>query len=190
MLIDECGDQFFECLTQPEGYGSRIDQARDGLEGVLLNLSGLDVPVAYASSHALLQQGLASVIEGLSLYATGIRELDLDKLEDASELVRSGKQDIDKATSDIASQPSGGVDLTLLLTLTGGVAVPVMGVLLFILVRQVRKTQRAYVERELATCPICGEVLDRWWTYRTKQVRAWLATHTRSHEKVQEGFES
>lgn len=189
--IDGCNQDFTNCLRQPDEFADQIDQAREGLEGVLADLGQLTPPGNLASSHDLLQGGFLKVINGLSLYAEGIREADAVKLGGALDLVHSGRVDIEAATAAITSSGgSGGLDPILILEIVGGVAIAMMGVLIALLVRQARRTRLAQVESELATCPVCGEVLDGWQTYRSRQIREWRTTHLLSHkvtDKVLEG---
>ncbi|MGQ0796425.1 MAG: hypothetical protein ACT4OI_00965 [Methanobacteriota archaeon] len=181
--ISACNDNLIACFQQPAPFADRIDQANVGLEGVRTNLSALLVPPPYASSHALLLDGFRQLIDGLALYATGLRERDVDKINSAADLISAGKRDIETASAAILSQPPGTSGLLLVLTaavVAMGVSV---GVLAVFLLRRALPARREYIEKTWATCPKCGEVLDMWWTYRRRQIRDWRESHLRSHAR-------
>jgi len=180
--ISACNDSLIACFQQPAPYADRIDQANAGLEGVHVNLSAMTVPPRYASSHTLLIGGFRQLIDGLALYAIALRERDVDKLNSAADLISAGKRDIETANAAILSQPPGFSGLLLVLTVAVAATAVSVGVLAFFLLRQAIPARREYIEKTWATCPKCGEVLDRWRTYRRRQIRDWRESHLRSHD--------
>jgi hypothetical protein len=181
--ISDCNDNLIACFQQPTAYADRIDQANAGLEGVRTNLTLLTVPAAYVSSHARLLDGFRQLIDGLALYATGLRERDVDKINSAADLISAGKQDIEGASAAILSQPSGISGLLWVLTAAVAAITVSVGILVFLLLRQALPARREYIEKTWATCPQCGEVLDQWRTYRRRQIRDWRESHLRSHRR-------
>lgn len=181
--IAACNDSLIACFQQPGPYADRIDMANVGLEGVRTNLTALTVPPQYASSHALLLGGFRQLIDGLALYATGLRERDVDKINSAADLISTGKRDIESASAAILSQPAGTSGLLLVLTAAVAAMAVSVGVLAFFLLRRALPARRDYIEKTWATCPKCGEVLDQWWTYRRRQIRDWRESHLASHAR-------
>ncbi len=181
VAIDDCVTAFFACLGDPEESAARVDAANRGLQGVTANLSLMEAPAEHAGSHALLISGLDEVSMGLTLYSEGLRENDPSKLTLAAEVIRDGRADIQAATTAITSAPSGDISLVTILTfaIIGGAGG--MAVLLVILLRTLYRKRLDQIQKDLATCPLCGEVLDRWETYKEKQIRKWQAEHLRSH---------
>jgi len=181
--ISACNDVLIACFQQPAPYADRVDRANVGLEGVRTNLSALTVPPPYASSHALLLEGFRQLIDGLALYATGLRERDVDKINSAADLISAGKRDIESASAAILSQPAGTSALLVVLTAAVAAMAVSVGILAVFLLRRALPARREYIETTWATCPKCGEVLDMWWTYRRRQSRDWRESHLRSHER-------
>lgn len=180
--IARCNDALIACLQEPEPTAGRLDNASVGLEAVLANLTNLDVPSAYASSHALLETGFQQVIDGLRMYAQGLRQRDVDTLSAGADLVREGRNNISTANNAIFGQAPAAINLLLILIIAVFVTAAAVGVLVFIIVRDMRRTHQGRVRNELATCPTCGAVLDRWWTYRGWQIRQWRSDHLKAHE--------
>lgn len=180
--IDECNTMFLDCLSKPEEFVLRLDAANRGLGNASLNISQLAAPPEHTSGHALLLQGLGNVSQGLSLYAEGLQDRQPTKLNLAIDLIQEGKEKIEAATAAILGQPTGGLDLVTILTAVVVIAAVALVVTIVVLVRFVRRQRLIRIQDELATCPQCGEVLDRWWSYRARQIKEWKATHLRSHQ--------
>ncbi len=183
VAIEDCVTDLLTCLRNPEEFAARVDAANLGLEGVTANLSLMEAPAEHGGSHALLISGFDEVSMGLTLYSQGLRENDPSKLTLAAKVIRDGRADIQAAMSAITSVPSGDISLIAILTLAIIGAAGGMAVLLVILLRIVYRKRLDQIQKELATCPVCGEVLDRWETYKEKQIRKWQAEHLRSHRR-------
>ena len=185
VAIEDCLTGLITCLRDPEEFAARVDAANRGLQGVTANLSLMEAPAEHAGSHALLISGFNEVSMGLALYSEGLRQNDPSKLTLAAEVIRDGRADIQAATSAITSVPSGDSSLIAILTfaIIGGAGG--MAVLLVILLRTLYRKRLDQIQKELATCPLCGEVLDGWETYKEKQIRKWQAEHLRSHRRDQ-----
>lgn len=179
--IDQCNRALIGCFVNPEDIATRIDQANQGLRQVVANLSAMEVPEPYAIDHALLSLGFGNVTNGLTLYTTGLRSKDPGTLGVAADLISDGNNQIRDAVNAIFAPPPPGLDLIQLLTYIVIAAAIGLSLLLYALLRVARQQGRTYIEKELATCPECGEVLDRWRTFRTRQIRDWQETHLRSH---------
>ena len=180
--IDACG-LTIGCLQNPEPYASRIDTAAAGLRGVHANLSSLNVPAQYNASHAKLETGYQQTVDGLTLFASGLRENDLDKVSTGAELLGEGKRNRTEGVSEILGQPPPTVDLSSFLFIIVVGATGTLIVLVYLLARQGARDRLARVHDEMATCPKCGQVLDQWWTYRRWQIRQWRVDHLKSHER-------
>lgn len=185
--IRDCDSAIVTCLQNPEGYATRIDAAVAGLIGVQGNLSAMAVPPIYAQDHALLVSGFGKVTDGLALYAQGIRQGEPDQLSAGADLIHDGKVDIETASSRILAKPPGGEGLFLILIAAIIVIAGALLVLMVVVYRQAASGRRDRIERELATCPVCGEVLDGWRTYRTRQIRDWREAHLKSHAQDRAG---
>lgn len=183
--IGECNDSLIRCLQQPVPYATRIEAAAQGLDEVRTNLSALSPPAEHASSHAQLSDGFRKVADGLNLYAEWLRDRgrDIAMFDAAMDLIRSGKEDINTSTNAILSRPVGELPLLTVMAVAVGISVVVLGVILYVLIRQLRQDNREYVEKTYATCPECGVVLDEWWTFRRRQITGWREDHLESHQK-------
>src|SRR3990172_6967035 len=161
------------CLQTPEPYASRIDTAAAGLRGVHANLSSLNVPAQYNASHAKLGTGYQQTVDGLTLFASGLRENDLDKVSTGADLLGDGKRNRTEGVSEILGRPPSLVDLSSFLLIIVVGATGTLLVLVYLLARQGGRDRLARVHDEIATCPKCGQVLDQWWTYRRGQICPW-----------------
>lgn len=179
--IEECNVALIDCLRNPDPTADRIEAANLGLQGVITNLSLLQPPAEHAASHDQLLLGLGKVSTGLTLYTEGLRQNDPTKLARASDALRDGRDDIRTATNAIASQSAGSTDLLTLVTFAVIAAAGAMVVLLVVLVRSAHRQRLNTLHKELATCPLCGEVLDQWSTYKVGQIRTWQQEHLKSH---------
>ena len=182
--ISECR-LTISCLQNPEPYAVRLDNAVLGLEKVVSNLSGMEVPERYVTSHQQLIRGYGQVIDGFILYAEGLREHGRDptKFEDAVNLVREGRTNITEANNAIFARTPPTFDLVLILIITVLATAGALVVLMVFLGRQAAQERHERVRDELATCPKCSQVLDQWWTYRRRQIRQWRVDHLKSHER-------
>lgn len=180
--ISLCNDRLLACLQTPEPTARRLDNASLGLEGVLTNLTALDVPATYAASHALLETGFQQIIDGLRLYATGLRERDVDTMSSGADLVREGRGNISTANNAIFGRSVAGIDFLLILSIAVVATAAALGVLVFYVARDVRQNRQGRIRDSGATCPKCGQVLDKWWTYRGWQIRQWRSDHLKTHE--------
>jgi len=180
--IRECNEEFFQCFSEPEQFAQRIDLAALGLSRVRDNLSGIAVPESYTSIHAQLSRGFGQVVDGLSLYAAGLRESDPDRLGEAADLVEIGKGNIDTATTAIRTRSQADFDFSLIALIAVVVMTCSVGILIFTLVRQLRRDRTDGMKKS-ATCPVCGETLDQWWTFRVSQVREWRTDHLGMHAR-------
>lgn len=179
--ISDCGLSL-ECFQDPEPHASRIDRAVVGLQGIHANLTRLDVPAQYNASHTKLLLGYQQTIDGLILFAAGIRENDLDKVQTGADLLVDGRENRTEGASEILSQARAPFDLSLVLIIAIiGVAATLV-VLMFLLGRQASQDRLERIHSD-AKCPKCGQVLDQWWTYRPWQIRQWRVDHLRSHER-------
>lgn len=180
--IRECNEEFFQCFSEPEEFAQRIDLAALGLSGVRDNLSRVAVPDGYTSIHDQLSRGFGQVVDGLSLYAAGLRESDPDRLDEAADLVEIGKGNIDAATTAIRTRSQADFDFSLIAIIAVVAMACSVGVLTFILVQQLRRDRTDGKEKS-ATCPVCGQMLDQWWTFRVSQVREWRTDHLGVHAR-------
>jgi len=184
--LSTCSDAIVNCFQNREPYALRLESAGQGLLGIQDNLSAMDVPERYRSDHAMLQDGFQQVTEGLLLYAAAIRTWDTGNMSRAGQLTQAGRLDIRTASTSILSRPVGDAHFALL---AGVVVLEGVVVVAFVLVvsRRVARTRRADFERDWASCPECGEVMDQWWTFKKRQVREWRATHLKGHPHATEG---
>ncbi|MEE9593701.1 MAG: hypothetical protein V3W28_08995 [Thermoplasmata archaeon] len=181
--IDECTRTLIGCLSDPDDIVTRIDAASQGLLEVVGNVSAMEVSEENAADHALLVQGFGLVTDGFALYTDGLRSKDPGTLGLAGDLIADGNNQIRAAVNAIFTQPASGTDIVQILTYAVIGATVGLSVLLYLLLRMERRQRRTHIEKEFATCPECGEVLDEWWTYRSRQIRRWLETHLLSHER-------
>lgn len=188
--IAECNEQLLDCVQNPEPTASRIDTARVGLEGVVLNLTELEPPPEHAANHDLLLQGFNKVILGFSLYSQALRDREPGVLIDGLELIQEGKDDVSTATSSILGNEGPATNVILFVTVGVVGATVAMSVVLALLLLRLRKDRMSEVHRTLATCPVCGEVLDSWWTFRTRQIREWQRDHLKGHRSGGESASS
>ena len=181
--IDECTRALIGCLANPDDIVTRIDAASQGLLRVVSNLSAMEVPEGNAADHARLIQGFGMVTDGFAVYTDGLRSRDPGTLGLAVDLITDGNNQIRAAVNAIFAQPTTDPDIVQILTYVVIGATVGLSVLLYVLLRMARQQRRTQIEKDFATCPECGEVLDQWWTYRKRQIRRWLETHLLSHER-------
>ena len=179
--IRDCDAVIISCLGNPEPYATRIDAAVAGLNEVQINLSAMTVPGAHAQDHQLLRSGIAKVTDGLALYASGIRAGDPALMSQAADLVHEGTGEIEAARARILAQPAGVNQLFLVLIVSAVGITFALAALIVAAYRQGASDRRRKLEEEVATCPVCGEVLDRWSTYRRRQIREWREAHLKTH---------
>ncbi len=183
VTIEECTRGLIACLQDPEDIAGRVDMANQGLQGVTANISAMTAPAEHTASHNLLIEGLDEVTMGLTIYTQGLRENDPSKLVLASEVIRAGQDDIRTATSAIAGQPPPNPSPVGIVTIGVVAAAGGMAVLLVFLLRETHRQRLDHLQKELATCPLCGQVLDGWETYKVKQIRRWQTEHLQSHQE-------
>ena len=177
--LNECADQILTCYNDREPYAQRVETAGQGLDGILTNLSAMEVPDVYASDHLLLRRGFEQVIAGLVLYAEAIRAWDTDQMYAAGNLTQLGRSDIRTASGAILQRSVGGANLPLILGIATAAEGAAIAILVYLLVRRVSRTRRQEFKEAWATCPLCGEVVDQWWRFRKRVVREWHMTHLR-----------
>lgn len=183
IAIEECTRNLVACLQDPEAIAGRLDTANQGLQGVTANISAMTPPAEHAASHDLLVEGLSEVSMGLTVYTQGLRETDPSKLVLASELIGAGRDDIRTARIAIAGQPPANTNLIGIVTIGVVAAAGGLAVLLVFLLRTANRQRLDHRQKELATCPLCGQVLDGWETYKVKQIRTWQTEHLQSHQE-------
>lgn len=184
--IAECNEDLLGCIRDPEATADRIDNATAGLEGVVSNLSLLDPPAEHQANHNLLLQGFDKIVAGFSLYSQALRDREPTSLIDGLELIQEGKEEVNTATSSILGDQNLPVDIVLVVTLGVVGAAVAMFIVLALLLLRLRQNHLDAIHRNLATCPVCDEILDKWWTFRMSQIREWQQNHLKGHRQERE----